>query len=249
MLPAAFLDRPVAHRGYHDIAQERPENSRAAFEAAITAGYGIELDLQLSGDDVAMVFHDYALERLTGEPGPIRQKSAADLASIPLLHGNEAVPTLAEVLDLVDGRTPLLIEFKDQDGAMGPAVGTLEAAAAQVLRGYDGPMAVMSFNPHSVAALADLLPDVPRGLTTAGYTAEDWPTLPAAVRDHLRHIPDFDRTRSSFVSHDVKDLQNPALAELKSRGVPLLCWTIRSPEQEANARQIVDNVTFEGYAA
>lgn len=72
-LPRAFLDRPIAHRGFHDARLSRPENSRAAFEAAIAKGYGIELDLQLSRDGVAMVFHDYDLRRLTGQCGPLRQ--------------------------------------------------------------------------------------------------------------------------------------------------------------------------------
>ncbi|MCE8508640.1 phosphodiesterase [Ruegeria pomeroyi] len=248
-LPAALLGRPIAHRGYHDIAAGRPENSRAAIRAAIGVGYGIEIDLQLTRDGQAMVFHDYDMDRLTGRPGPIRQISAAEAAGIALLHGDgEGIPTLTEILDLVAGRVPLLIELKDQDGGMGPDVGPLEQATAEALSGYHGPVAVMSFNPHSIAAMARFAPDLPRGLVTSAYDPAEWP-LSLATCERLRDIPDYDRVGASFISHEVEDLARPRVAELKSRGVPVLCWTVRSAEQEAEARRVADNVTFEGYAA
>jgi glycerophosphoryl diester phosphodiesterase len=249
MLPAAFLSRPIAHRALHDITQGRPENSRAAAEAAIAGGYGIEIDLQLSSDGQAMVFHDYDLGRLTGETGAVRLRCADDLRQIPLLHGNEGIPSFAEFLALVDGRVPLLVELKDQDGALGTDLGPLERAVAADLAGYAGDVAVMSFNPHSVAALAVLAPDIPRGLTTCAYTVDDFPTVPAARRAELEPIPDFTRTGSCFISHHAQDLHSPHVAALKAQGVPVLCWTIRSPEAEAEARQVAENVTFEGYAA
>lgn len=248
-LPAAFLDRPIAHRAYHDRAARRPENSRAAIRAAIAAGYAIEIDIQPSADGVPMVFHDYDLRRLTGVPGRIRGLTAADLGKLPLLDADEGIPTLAEVLRIVAGQVPLLIEIKDQDGAMGPDVGPLEDAVARDLAGYAGPVALMSFNPHSVAVLARAAPQVPRGLTTSAYRAGDWPLLPAAVRDRLRDIPDLTRTGSSFVSHEAADLDRPLIGALKADGTAILCWTIRSPEAEAAARRVAQNITFEGYAA
>ncbi|MGR3796295.1 glycerophosphodiester phosphodiesterase family protein [Vannielia sp. SX4] len=248
-LPDAFLTRPIAHRGFHDRAAGRVENSRAAFAAAIAAGYGIELDLQPSKDGVPMVFHDYALSRLTGETGPVAQRTAAELGQIMLTDGGEGVPTLAEVLKLVDGRVPLLIEIKDQDGALGPNVGQLERAVAEALEGYAGEMALMSFNPHSMAVMAKLLPDVPRGLTTDNYEPESWTTVPEARRAELRAIPDYDRVGACFVSHRHGALGDARVAELKAQGAEILCWTIRSEAEEAKAREVAANVTFEGYAA
>lgn len=102
-LPAAFLQAPIAHRALHDISNNRPENSRAAIRAAIDAGYGIEIDLQLTADDRAVVFHDYDMGRLTGQPGPIRQVSAAAASELTLLYGDDGIPTLDEVLDMVAG--------------------------------------------------------------------------------------------------------------------------------------------------
>lgn len=250
MLDPAFLTRPIAHRALHDVAQGRPENGAAAIDAAIAAGYGIEIDLQLSLDGQAMVFHDYDLARLTGARGPIRQRSAEELGQIALLHGEgECIPTLAQVLAQVAGRAPLLIEIKDQDGVMGPNVGPLEHAAAQALAGYDGPVALMSFNPHAVALMARLAPDRPRGITSCGFNPLDWPLLPEPTCDHLRMIPDYARVDASFVSHNVGDLHNPRLHELREGGASILCWTVKSPEAEAEARQTADNITFEGYLA
>lgn len=248
-LPPVFLRAPIAHRALHDLALKRPENSRAAVAAAVEAGYGIELDLQLTSDGQAVVFHDYDLERLTGQPGPVRQITAARAGAIALAGGDgEGIPTLAEILALVAGRVPLLIEIKDQDGAMGPDIGALEAATATALAAYDGPAAVMSFNPNSVAEMARLAPDLPRGLVTGAFAPENWP-LSSATCDRLREIPDFERAKAGFISHQAADLGRPRVKDFKSKGVPVLCWTIRSPKAEAEARRIADNVTFEGYAA
>lgn len=249
VLPASLLSRPIAHRALHDVAAGRPENSRAAIRAAIEAGYGIEIDLQLTSDNQAVVFHDYGLKRLAGRPGVIRQQSLADARSIPLLGGDgETIPDFAEVLDMVDGKVPLLVEIKDQDGAMGPDVGPLEQAAADLIRGYDGDLAVMSFNPNSVAELARLLPEVPRGIVTSAYVPEEWGMSPTLCA-HLREIPDFDRVGACFVSHEHTDLDRPRIAELKAKGVPILCWTITSQADEHAARRVADNITFEMYQA
>lgn len=248
-LPETFLKAPIAHRGFHDRSRGRPENSLAAFRAAIAAGYGIECDIQPSADGVPMVFHDYDLKRLTGTPGRIRGRTAAELGAMTLTGGEKGIPTLAEMLDQVAGRVPVLIEIKDQDGAMGTDVGPLEEAVAAALTDYEGPVAVMSFNPNSMAAFGTAAPGVPRGLVTSAYGAEDWPLLPRAVRDRLREIPDYDRVGASFISHEAADLSRPRVAALKALGAGLLCWTIRSAEAESEARRIADNVTFEGYDA
>jgi len=249
LLPQVFRDIPLAHRGFHDIRAGRPENSPAAFQAAIAAGYGIELDLQLSSDGQAMVFHDETLERLTAETGAVNERTAAGLGRIPLTGGSDTIPTLAEVLTLVAGRTPLLIEIKDQTLTMSETDGRLEAATAAALQGYSGPVALMSFNPHAIATMARLSPDIPRGLTTSAYLVEDWVPLPAETCDALRGIPDYDRVGASFVSHEAIDLTSLRIAELRAQGAAILCWTIKTAEDEANARKFAHNITFEQYSA
>jgi glycerophosphoryl diester phosphodiesterase len=247
-LPAAFLGKPLAHRAYHDRAKGRPENSIGAVRAAIEAGYGIEIDVQVTCDGVAVVFHDEAVERLTTGTGLVRDKTLAQMQALSVRHSADPVPTLAQVLEQIGGRVPLLIEIKDQTGTMTETDGVLEAATAAALSGYAGPVAVMSFNPHSVARMARLAPHIPRGLTTAAY-GDDWAPLDPARCDVLREIPDYDRTFSSFISHEVADLGRPRVADLKAKGAAILCWTVRSAKAEAEARRVAQNITFEGYAA
>jgi glycerophosphoryl diester phosphodiesterase len=247
-LPARFAQLPIAHRALHDVADGRPENSCAAIRAAIAAGYAVEIDVQLSADGVAMVFHDDHLERLTDAQGAVREMQSDALKATPLRGGDEGIPDLAEVLALLGGRVPLLIEIKDQDGAMGPDVGPLERAVAQALTGYAGDVAVMSFNPHSVALMQDLCPHVPRGITTSAYRADDW-ELPEQTRAQLCEIAEYDRVGACFISHEVDDLERPRVAELRAAGAAIWCWTVRSAAQEAIARRIAHNITFEGYSA
>ena len=248
-LPESFRALPIAHRALHDRAAGRIENSALAVKAAVAAGYGIEVDLQLSSDGVPMVFHDEALDRLTEETGPVNARTAADLGRIRLKGSADKIPTLTDILALIGGKVPLLIEIKDQSLVMGPTNGMLEAATAKALEGYRGDVAVMSFNPASVAHMARLAPHLPRGITTSAYDPDDWAPMPVAVCNRLREVPDYDPTLSSFISHEAADLPRDRVADLKARGAAILCWTIRSPEAEAEARRIADNVTFEGYRA
>lgn len=248
-LPPGFLRLPIAHRALHDRKVGRIENSPAAIRAAVEAGYGIEIDLQLSKDGVAMVFHDDDLDRLTAEKGPVAHRTAAELGRIGLKGSDDRIPTLAEVLALVGGRVPLLIELKDQTLKLAQTDGALERATAETLAGYDGPVALMSFNPHCIAHLAKLAPELPRGITTSAYDLQGWIGLDRARRAHLRDIPDYDRVEASFISHEARDLDRARVAELKAAGAAILCWTIRSAGAEVEARRVADNVTFEGYAA
>ncbi|MEP3698304.1 MAG: glycerophosphodiester phosphodiesterase family protein, partial [Marinomonas sp.] len=235
------------HRALHNNAQGRPENSAAAVQAAVDAGYAIEIDVQLSVDNKAVVFHDYDLARLTDGRGAVRERTADDLKTVPLKYGGGAgIPSLSSVLEIIDGQVPLLIEIKDQDGALGAEVGALENAVAQAINDYSGPIAVMSFNPHSVAAMQTLAPDVPRGLVTEYFRAADWKAPPDRLAA-LTHIDDYDKVGACFISHNRRDLQCTRLAELKSQGARILTWTIRSPKEETNALHVAENITFEGY--
>lgn len=247
ILPKGFLDYAISHRGLHDLSKSRPENSAAAVQAAVDSDYGVEIDVQLTADDKAVVFHDYDLNRLTNGNGSIRQRRAQDLGSIPLSGGGgEGIPLLADILRIVDGKVPLLVEIKDQDGSLGPDVGILEAAVALEIDGYAGPVAVMSYNPHSVAAMQTLAPDVPRGIVTEAFQRAEW-DLPTDQLIALTNIVDYERVGASFISHNKRDLHHPRVAELKSDGAHILTWTIRSLAEEHKARQIAENVTFEGY--
>lgn len=240
-----FLRLPIAHRGLHSDGV--PENSMAAFRAAIAAGYGIECDIQAAADGTPIVFHDDDLPRLTGAEGLVRALGMDAISMLRIMGTDESVPTLADLLALVAGQVPLLIEIKDQSLRATDDIGDLSTRVAELVARYPGPVAVMSFNPHSVAAFHKAAPGVAVGLTTCGYEAEDWPMLDGVTRTRLALGADFDRVGASFISHDRKDMDNPLVRAMKANDIPVLTWTIRSPEQEAEARRMADNITFEGY--
>ena len=244
-----FLLRPIAHRGYHDKVLRRPENSLSAFQAAIDAGYGIELDVQLTADGQAVVFHDETLDRMTTESGAVVGRTTATLGTFRLCDSDDFIPTLPDVLSLVAGQVPVLIEIKDCMDTMSETSGKLEAAVATALEGYKGPVAVMSFNPHCIINMQAMAPEIARGLTTEAYDPQASLPIPPDTCARLRMIPDFEDAGCSFISHQATDLNRPRVAELKSQGADILCWTIRSPAAEARARLIAQNITFEGYAA
>jgi glycerophosphoryl diester phosphodiesterase len=248
-LGAEFLRLPFAHRALHKRDEGRPENSPAAIRAAVAAGYAIECDVQGTADGQAVVFHDEWMERLTDATGFVKDYTAEELGRIRLRDSEDFIPTLEAVLAMVAGRVPLLIELKDQTDRMAETDGRLEAAVARALAGYPGPVAVMSFNPHAVANMARLAPDVPRGITTAAYDHAGWAPLSPERCDELREIADYDRVGACFISHEAADLGRDRVAALKAKGATVLTWTITSAAMEARARAVADNVTFEGYLA
>lgn len=217
----AFLKgRRFAHRGFHGGGIV--ENSRTAFLAAIARGDGIELDVQASRDGAAMVFHDYDLDRLTGAHGALAGRDAADLARIRLKAAEETLPTLADILGLIAGRVPLLIEVKSRDRR--PA--RLCAAVRDALAGYAGPVAVMSFNPEVARWFTTHAPAVVRGLVV---TEEGKKGLRGAWERHLALW----RARPDFLAYDVRDLPSRFAAAQRARGLPVLSWTVRSDADEA----------------
>ena len=240
-LPQAFTKIPIAHRGLHQKEMACPENSLFAVSRAVDAGYAIEIDLQLSGDEQAIVFHDYTLDRMTSGKGYLIDHDAAELQDLQLNGSAERIPTLNSFLNLVDGRVPLLIELKDQSRKCSATSGALERATAEALGRYNGTVAVMSFNPHCIAHMSRFAPQISRGLTTdtVGKVGNA-----STVSDPLKL---YKSLGASFISHNVLDLTSDLILEFKTKSDPLLCWTVHSEKQEKRARLVADNVTFESY--
>jgi glycerophosphoryl diester phosphodiesterase len=223
---------PFAHRGLHGGA--RLENSAGAIAAAVDQGYGVELDVQLSRDGEAMVFHDYELDRLTAERGAVSARTAAELQAIRLNLCDEAVPRLADALSIVRGRTPLLIEVKSSERR----VGRLCAAVARALLGYGGPVGVMSFNPEVGAWFARNSADVLRGLvvTESGKRG---------LRGRIERPLALWRARADFLAYDIRDLPSRFAATARKRGLPVYTWTVRGAADRARAASHADQIIFE----
>ena len=245
-VPAAFWARPFAHRGLH--SKDATENSLAAVVAAVDGGYGIEIDIQPSGDGTPMVFHDYELERLTSVSGKISEKSDAELADLSHACGNP-ISSLATVLDAVAGRAPLLIEIKDQDGAFGPNIGALESQVARLCETYcrdhgEQTLSVMSFNPHSVGWFKTNAPGILRGLVACNQDDE---TLSPDLRARLAACDSLPENEADFVSYGWRDLPTDRTNALRASGMPVFCWTIRSDDEAQDALKHCDQITFEQY--
>jgi glycerophosphoryl diester phosphodiesterase len=223
-----------AHRGLH--GGDVPENSLSAFAAAISAGMGIECDVQQTGDGGAVVFHDWELDRLTGESGPVSRRTAAELSQVRIGQGSDHIPTLRDLLGMVRGRVPLLIEVKTRRERR---VGPLCLAVRRDLEGYAGPAAVMGFDPRVCAWFRRHAPRVVRGLVV---TEEEARTLSGAVRRHLALW----QARPDFLAYDVRDLPSRFAAAQRRRGLPLLTWTVRSAALRQRAADYADAPIAEG---
>lgn len=242
--PAWLTARPIAHRGYHDVAAGRIENTLPAAEAAIAHNFSIECDLQRTSDDRVVVFHDDTLDRLTNATGPVERKTLAEVRTARFRDGGATIPTLDELLDLVDGRVPLVIEMKS--GFNGDR--RLEAAAAAILAGYSGHAAVMSFDPASMMAMRRLAPGLPRGMLGDRFRADGWPELTAAQRWTFASFAMAPAVMPAFVSYHVGSLpSSPPLALRHFFRLPLITWTVRTAEDRKIARQWADQITFEGF--
>lgn len=238
--------RPIAHRGLHDVSAGVIENSVGAAEAAIAGGYGIECDVQLSADGEAMVFHDFVLDRLTGETGTVRERSAAALSAIALKGSADTIPTLPAFLDRIAGRAPAVIEIKSRfDGDM-----ALARRAAEIVSGYAGqPIVFKSFDPAIVIALRKFAPSVPRGIVgMSAYEYGDYEKLDSSQKRSLANLLHYGESRPDFISWKVADLETavPYLCR-NAIGLPVMSWTVRTPDERRLAAAHADQMVFEGF--
>lgn len=231
-----LVETPIAHRGLHD--KTNPENSLGAFEKAVESGYAIELDVQLLSDDTVVVFHDDSLSRMTGNDGYIKFLTKEDLKVLKLGGTKEHIPTLDEVLKLVDGRAPLLIEIKNQF-----KVGKLEQKVIDILKNYKGEFAVQSFNPYSLKYFKHHAPNILRGQLSGYFKGEKLSFLKKFVLKRMA----FNKSVSepNFISYDASTLPNRFVRKYKT--LPLLAWTVRSKEEYLKVIKHCDNIIFENF--
>ncbi|TLM70034.1 MAG: glycerophosphodiester phosphodiesterase [Actinobacteria bacterium] len=233
--PSAWLTAgPIAHRGQWDGTPRVPENSLAAFDAAAARGFAIELDVLSSSDGVTMVMHDDELARMTGAPGRVSETSAAALAELRLLGGDEPVPTLAEALETIGGRVPVFVEIKNRGG-----VGTLEDDVARQLAAYAGEAVVMSFNPYSLARVAKTAPEVPRGQLSGDLSEEGLAWYEVFLLENL--MMDWS-SKPDFIAYDLDELPSLGTSLQRLRGRPLLAWTAEDAAERLKAEGLADAV-------
>lgn len=236
--PSETLVCDYAHRGLH--GRGVPENSLAAFELACKAGYGIELDVQLSVDGEVMVFHDYTLVRMTGHGGKVCELTAAELGTLTLGESEETIPTFAQVLELVGGRVPLLVELKGEstDSSLCPKV-------AKLLEKYEGEYCLESFNPLLIGQMKKLLPEAYRGLLYTDVCREKkkYSALNIALTAMALNIV----AKPDFIAYN-HEYRNALPVRLSTKGyrAPRFVWTIKTAADRDAAHARGEKTIFEG---
>lgn len=240
-----LTERPIAHRGLHDRTAGVIENTPTAVGEAISAGFAAEIDVQLSADGEAVVFHDETLERLTEASGPVCDRTLAELRRISFQETADRIFTLDECLDLVGGRQALVVEIKSSFGGDD----RLAARVAERLSQRNRRVAAKSFDPRAVATLRRLAPAVPRGIVGEAFAAGDphWALLPPRRRFAARNLLHWPKTLPDFLSWHVHDLERPAVRLARAMGVPVMTWTVRTVEDQAHAALWADQIVFEGF--
>ena len=234
-----LFGRPFSHRGLH--GPRRPENSMVAFEAAVQAGYAIELDVRVSADGQAVIFHDANLERMTESKGLVVDANAKALKNLNLGNSREGIPSLSDTLEMIAGRVPVIVEIKtclDQ-------VGLVEKAALPILHRYDGPFAVTAFDARTLAWFRKRQPELPRGHNVG--TRYLSPYKPWWRRLAWEFLYDVDDAQPDFVVYDRRDLPNWATTRMRTSGMPVLSYTIGDMVEMIRLAPHTDNVIFEGF--
>lgn len=226
----------VAHRGLHDKTKGVPENSLTAFQLAVERGHAIEMDIRITADNQLIVFHDAQLKRMTGVPGQVAKWTLSDLKKLRLLGTEEQIPTVDEMLALVDGKVPLLIEIKSD----GPAnVGRLEPLLMEKLAQYQGSFILESFEPQVLIWLRRNAPQYIRG--QLGEYSKDDPK----ITNYCKYLMFNPLVKPDFIAFHIGSIDHKLRLACKKKGVPLMGWTIRTQDDLKRARQLCDGIIYE----
>lgn len=230
-----------AHRGLFDNESDAPENSINAFKKAVDAGYGIELDVQLSKDGYAVVFHDASLMRMCGIDGNVWEYTLEELQHIKLAKSNCTMPTFAEVLNIIDGKVPLIIEYKLDV----PDTKVCETAN-RILENYNGAYCIESFHPYALMWYRKNRPDIIRGQLSMNYRRTDnYGKKP--LYQILTYLLENFLTRPDFIAYNHKDSNNLSRNVCKKLGALSVAWTIKSYEQYEKAKDEFDLFIFDSF--
>lgn len=232
-----LFKKPLAHRGFHDI--DSPENSITAFNNAVDMGYAIELDVQMLLDGNLIVFHDENIKRMTGIDKDVSDLIIEDLEDLKLKGSDEKIPLLKDVLRIVAGKVPLLVEIKNTSN-----IGKLEAVLISQLEDYRGEYAIQSFNPLSVKWIKDHSPNMIVGQVSGLHKDSNLKVTEKFVLSNL--LFNF-VSQPDFVNYEIAGLNKPIIKFLRFRGYPIISWTARDYDTYLNALQLSDNVIFEGF--
>lgn len=228
-----------AHRGLFDNKTDAPENSLNAIQKAVEAGYGIEFDVQLSKDNIPVIFHDASLKRMCGIDGKVWDYTLEELQKMKLANSNQTIPTLAQVLKVVGGKVPLIIEYKmDRVDTKVCELGNA------ILENYDGLYCMESFHPFAVKWYREHRPDVIRGQLSQDFSRTDYKGIQYWAMTHL--LLNF-LTRPDFIAYNHHDAGNFSRYLCGKLGALSVAWTIKNREQYEESQTDFDLFIFDSF--
>lgn len=228
-----LIEKPIAHRGLHNKIY--PENSMLAFRNAIENGYSIELDVHLTKDKQVVVIHDENLERLTGDSRKIKDITYDELKKLKLLNSSESIPLFKEVLTLVGGKVPMLIEIKTSDNVIG-----LATEVNKLLQGYRGDFAIQSFNTNVIEWYAKNAPHVAKGMLMCNLEDKNSMKIYNSIISNSSN-------KADFISMDVDRIDDDRIQQLRRIGYPIIAWTIQNEVSETKANTYANNFIFDNF--
>lgn len=226
-----LLNKPIAHRGLWE--ENIPENSIIAYKLASEKCYPIEIDLYCTKDGHLVSFHDDTLNRMTKTDGYIYEKTLQELKELDI-GGGETIPTFKEVLKIAEGKSPLLIEIKNQ-----PCKDIVEKVLAQ-LKDYKGEFAIQSFNPLYIKKVKKLAPNYIRGILGTHDAFQEKPFTRLVIKHILLNFI----AKPDFISYNVEGMP---IKKRKTKNKAVLAWTITNKEQEEKAYKMADNIIYENF--
>lgn len=230
-----LVNNCIAHRGLHN--EIVPENSLGAFKLAVEKNYAIELDVQLLCDGTVIVFHDHNFSRMAGKDKYVSNSDFEDVKTFKLINSDEKIPTFAEVLNVVNGKVPLLIEVKNNG-----KIGELEKNVLKLLKNYKGEFAIQSFNPYTLKWFKDNAPEILRGQLSSFFKGEKLAFLKKFMLKKLR----FAKIASpNFISYNTQNLPNRYVKKFSN--LPLLAWTVKTQEEYLRVQKFCDSIIFENF--
>ncbi len=236
-----FYGVDYAHRGLFDNASQAPENSLAAIKKAVDAEYGIEFDVQLSKDDIPVVFHDATLKRMCGVEGNVWEYTLEELQKMKLADSEETIPTFAEVLDAIGGKVPLIIEYKlDRPSTKVCVLGN------ELLKNYKGVYCIESFHPFAVRWYKKNRPDVMRGQLCEEYWKHNV-KLSIVLQYVLGNLLSNFATRPDFISYNHEDADNFSRRVCTKLGALPVCYTVKNQAQYEHAKNNFDLIIFDSF--
>ncbi len=227
---------PIAHRGLHN-SSDRPENSYAAFDYAVENNFPIELDLQITADEKLIVFHDENLSRMTGVEQNVNTAKLEEIKKLRLLNSNQTIPLFCELLEHINGNVPLLIEIKNF-----ARPNSFEEKVISDLKNYKGEFALQSFNPLTIRWLKLNAPHIIRGQISSRFRGLP---VPLHYKYILRNLTLNFTSKPHFINYNIDDLPHLPVELYRNYGIPILAWTVKTPQQIKKANDLCDNFVFE----